>query len=200
MPPLIIGLTGGIGSGKSTVAELFAAKGVEIIDADKVARQIVDTDPSVLNKIIEKFGSIVLDAHHHLNRRALRDIIFTDTSKRKWLEHLLHPLIRVEMQQQSEHAHSPYCIQVIPLLIERDSKRIQRILVVDTSEPEQIERILERDNISLTQAQAILNAQITRKQRLTIADDVIVNDNTIEHLKQQVERLHELYLRLTEAS
>jgi dephospho-CoA kinase len=198
--PLTIGLTGGIGSGKSTVADLFASYGIEIIDADKIARDITHTEQPVLNEIVAKFGPAILDAHHRLNRHALRDIIFADASKREWLEHLLHPLIRAKMKQKTAQACSPYCLHVIPLLTERDNDRLQRILVVDAPESAQIKRVLERDNISPTQAQAILNAQITREQRLSLADDVIMNDRNREYLKQQVQSLHTLYLTLANAA
>ena len=200
MPSLIIDLTGGVGSGKSTVASLFAAYGIEIIDADKIAHDIVQNEQAVLDQIVAKFGQAILDPQQKLNRRALRDIIFADTNKRKWLEQLLHPLIYARMQAQAAQVRSPYCIQVIPLLNERDHQRMQRIVVVDASESEQIRRISERDHINPTQAQAILKAQSSRQQRLAIADDVIVNDNNIEHLKQQVQKLHGLYLKLAEKS
>lgn len=196
----IIGLTGGIGSGKSTVANLFASHGINIIDADKIARNIVETEQPVLDKIVKKFGQDILDSQGHLNRLALREIIFADPNKRQWLEQLIHPLIYSEMQQQADRALSPYCIQVIPLLTKLNKKRVQRVLVVDSSETEQIKRVSERDKINHVQAQAILNAQITREQRLLLADDVILNDNHLESLKQAVEKLHALYLKLAEKS
>lgn len=191
-----MGLTGGIGSGKSTVSKLFAAHGIDIIDADKIARNIVETQAPVLDQIVKKFGQDILDFQGYLNRSKLREIIFTEPNKRQWLEQLLHPLIYSEMQVQAERAPSPYCIQVIPLFTQQDKTRVDRVLVVDASEADQIKRASERDRINPTQAQAILNTQITRKQRLLLADDVIVNDNHLEHLKQAVEKLHALYLEL----
>lgn len=196
MSSFIIGLTGGIGSGKSTVAKFFAAHGVDIIDADKIARNIVETQALVLDQIVKKFGQDILDFQGHLNRSKLREIIFTKPNKRQWLEQLLHPLIYSEMRGQAERAQSPYCIQVIPLFTRQDKTRVDRVLVVDASEADQIKRASERDKINPAQAQAILNTQITRKQRLLLADDVIVNDNHLEHLKQAVEKLHALYLEL----
>lgn len=196
MSSFIIGLTGGIGSGKSTVAKLFAAHGIDIIDADKIARTIVETQVPILDQIVKKFGQDILDSQRHLNRSKLRQIIFTEPHKRQWLEQLLHPLIYAEMQAQTQKAESPYCIQVIPLFTEQDKTRVNRVLVVDASKVDQIKRASERDKIKPSQVQAILNAQITRKQRLLLADDVIVNDKHLEHLKEAVEKLHALYLDL----
>ena len=196
MPKFIIGLTGGIGSGKSTVANLFISNGIAIIDADKIARDIVETQTPVLDKITKKFGQDILSSQGNLNRNKLREIIFTEPNNREWLEQLLHPLIYVEMQHQTERASSPYCIQVIPLFTALDKKRVDRVLVVDANEADQIKRTSERDKTNPARVQAILKAQITRKQRLLMADDVIMNDNHIEHLNQAVEKLHLLYLEL----
>ena len=195
-----IGLTGGIGSGKSTVSSLFASYGIEIIDADSIAREIVDSQQDVLGKITEKFGITILDGQKKLNRSALGAIIFTDSDKRTWLEELLHPLIRTEMQNRAKRAQSPYCIQVIPLLIEPDNYSIQRVLVIDAKRSEQIQRVIKRDKIPSTQARAILNIQTRRKQRLAIADDIIINNDNIEQLKIQVQKLHRLYLALANTS
>lgn len=196
MSSFIIGLTGGVGSGKSTIAHLFATHGIEIIDADKITHEILQNDATVLEKIIAQFGEDILTAQHQLNRRALREIIFANADQRKWLEQLLHPLIYTQMDQQAEQARSTYCIEVIPLLNTRDKKKINRVLVVDASEADQIRRIMERDDITEQQAQAILKAQITRAQRLALADDIIINDHNIEHLKEQVQKLHRFYLSL----
>ena len=196
MPTFIIGLTGGIGSGKSTVANLFISNGIDTIDADKIARDIVETQTPVLDQITKKFGQDILNSKGHLNRSQLREIIFSEPSKRQWLEQILHPLIHSEMQYQAERASSPYCIQAIPLFTTLHKKWVDRVLVIDANEADQIKRASERDKINPAQVQAILNAQITRKQRLLMADDVILNDNHIEHLTQAVEKLHLLYLEL----
>lgn len=195
-----IGLTGGIASGKSTVSGLFASYGIEIIDADIIAREIVDSQKLVLNKIIQEFGKNILDSQKHLNRSALRAIIFTDPSKRKWLEELLHPLIRTEMQNRAHQSQSPYCIQVIPLLNLPHNYGIQRILAIDIKRSKQIRRVIKRDEISPSQARAILNIQTKRKQRLAIADDVIINNGNIEQLKKQVQKLHMFYLKQANTS
>lgn len=198
MPPFTIALTGGIGSGKSTVAHLFAERGIDIVDADKIAREIVQNQPNVLKSIREKFGDGILDSKQQLDRRALGNQIFADATKRRWLENLLHPLIRAEMAQQASLSRSAYCIKVIPLLNQRDDEK--RILVIDASRATQIKRVLERDNLSLSQVNAILHAQIPRYERLLIADDVILNDSNPLHLEEQVQKLHILYLTLAEKS
>jgi dephospho-CoA kinase len=191
---LVIGLTGGIGSGKTTVAKLFANRGITIIDTDQLARDVTDFGQAALAKIAEKFGPEILFANGTLNRVALRKIVFADEAKRRWLEELLHPLIRTEIKKQVNQAQSPYCIVVIPLLFETEpNPLIQRILVVDTPEKNQIERTQNRDGMPLEEIEAILLTQVNRAHRLKKAHDIIENHGSIADLERQVNRLDELY-------
>jgi len=191
---LVIGLTGGIGSGKSTVANLFAEKSITVIDTDQLARDVTLPGQAALHKIVEKFGEGILLPDKTLNRAQLRKIIFADPHKRRWLEKLLHPLIRTEMQQLIAATKSPYCIVVIPLLLETEpNPLIKRILVVDALEEQQIWRAKMRDNLSEGEIKAIIYTQVTREQRLAAADDIIYNNGTLEELALQVEKLHQLY-------
>lgn len=195
---LVIGLTGGISSGKSIVANLFAAKGVAIIDTDVIARDVTAPGQEALNKIVEKFGQDILLPNKSLDRVKLRKIIFADDEKRTWLEALLHPLIRTKMYEQIQAAESPYCIAVIPLLLETQPySLISRILVVDATEEQQIKRAQARDNLSLEEIKAIIKAQVNREKRLNAADDIIFNKGAIEELNDQVDKLHQYYLSLS---
>ncbi|MEO8401031.1 MAG: dephospho-CoA kinase [Gammaproteobacteria bacterium] len=195
---LVIGLTGGIGSGKTTVANLFAQKGVTIIDTDKLSRDLTLPDSPALKQISDKFGREILLANGALDRARLRKIIFADETNRLWLEQLLHPLIRIEMKRQAEESESPYCIVVIPLLFETDrNPLIQRVLVVDASEESQLTRTLQRDGSSDAEVAAILKTQVDREKRLGLADDVIRNDGGLDELILQVKKLHEFYLSIT---
>jgi len=192
---LTIGLTGGIGSGKSTVADLFKKKNSTIIDADKIAHAITQPGGIYFNKIVEKFGDTILLPNRNLDRAQLRKIIFTDPDKRLWLEQLLHPVIRSEMQKLILASQSPYCIVMIPLLLEtKPNPLIQRILIIDTPEEQQISRCKTRDHLSEQEIKAIMNTQVTREQRLAAADDIITNQNTLAELLPQVEKLHRFYL------
>lgn len=191
---LVIGLTGGIGSGKSTVAELFAKKGVTIIDADVITRELTRPGQAALKKIEEHFGKDILNNDGTLNRNKLRKIIFENLAEKQWLEKLLHPMVRDEMKRQAELAPSSYCIAVIPLLLETEKNPlIDRILVVDTPEAIQLQRALSRDKSSEAEIQAILDAQLSREMRMDAADDVIDNWGSFEDLLPQVERLHRVY-------
>ncbi|WP_339511503.1 dephospho-CoA kinase [Pseudomonas sp. RL_15y_Pfl2_60] len=197
MKPWILGLTGGIGSGKSAVAQCFIDLGVHLVDADQAARWVVEPGRPALKQITEHFGEAILQADGQLDRTALRKLIFQDAEQRRWLEALLHPLINQEIIQYLAQATSPYAILVTPLLVETGQHALtQRVLVIDAPETLQIERTLMRDNTSLEQVQAILNAQATRQQRLQIADDVLVNDRDLIWLRSEVERLHTFYLTL----
>ena len=195
--PWILGLTGGIGSGKSAAAEHFAALGVHVVDADHAARWVVEPGRPALAKIAEHFGAAVLQADGQLDRSALRSLIFSDPELRRWLEALLHPLIREEIALNLAQAKSPYAILVSPLLIESGQyATTQRVLVIDAPQALQIERTLLRDNTSEQQVQAILKAQASREERLSHADDILVNDSDLKTLQTEVERLHHFYLTL----
>lgn len=193
----IVGLTGGIGSGKSTVAALFAKHGIAIIDTDQLARDVAQPGSPALKKIVEKWGSSILLSGDSLNRSALRQIVFKNESDRRWLENLLHPLIRLEMKKQAEQAASPYCIVIIPLLFEtgRDAF-LDRVLVVDAPEEKQISRTQIRDKATQEEVKAILDSQVSRETRLNLADDVIENKGSIADLEDQVDKLHQSYLKM----
>lgn len=195
---LIVGLTGGIGSGKTTVANLFEKKGITIIDTDQLARDLTQPNTFALQEISTKFGGSILSPTGSLDRAALRKIIFQDQDAKKWLEELLHPLIRKEMERLITLATSPYIIVVIPLLFEtKPNPLINRVLVVDSSTEQQIERTTLRDKISAQEVASILNTQSQRETRIAGADDIIYNDGELKDLIQQVDKLHETYLQLT---
>ncbi|OBZ23897.1 dephospho-CoA kinase [Pseudomonas protegens] len=195
--PWTLGLTGGIGSGKSAAAQHFIDLGVHVIDADHAARWVVEPGRPALEQIARHFGQGVLQADGQLDRAALRKLIFEVPEQRRWLEALLHPLIAEEIVSHLARAESPYAILVSPLLIESGQSRMtQRILVIDVPQQLQIERTLRRDQISEQQVQAILQAQASREERLRHADDVLVNDRDHAWLRSEVERLHHFYLTL----
>ncbi|MFJ3467195.1 dephospho-CoA kinase [Pseudomonas sp. NPDC090201] len=195
--PWILGLTGGIGSGKSAAAQCFVELGVHLVDADNAARWVVEPGRPALAQIAEHFGAGVLQADGTLNRAALRELIFKDPQQRAWLEGLLHPLIREEIRDYLARAESPYAVLVSPLLLETTQHQmVQRVLVIDVPEALQIERTVLRDKTNEEQVRAILKAQTTREHRLSQADDVIVNDRDPAWLKSEVERLHHFYLTL----
>lgn len=191
----VIGLTGGIGSGKSTIAHLFEKKGITIIDTDQLAREVTHIGQDALDTIAEHFGKNILLDDGSLNRKLLRTIIFSNNTQRLWLEQLLHPLIRAEIEKHVQSAQSPYCIVIIPLLFETTpNPLIDRILVIDSTEEQQLQRTQHRDNNTLEEAQAILMSQVKRNHRLENADDIIYNTRSIDDLNQEVEKLHQLYL------
>jgi len=195
--PWILGLTGGIGSGKSAAAQHFIDLGVHLVDADNAARWVVEPGRPALAKIVEHFGAQVLQANGELDRSALRGLIFQDPEQRRWLETLLHPLIGQEIISYLARAESPYATLVSPLLVESGQyKMTQRVLVIDAPEQLQIQRTMQRDSTSEEQVQAILKAQASREQRLSHADDVLINDRDPAWLKREVERLHHFYLTL----
>ena len=193
-----IGLTGGIASGKSTVADLFADLGAAIIDTDVIAREVVEPGQPALEEVREAFGDAVIDKKNgQLDRTAMRRIVFADDSARGRLESILHPRIREEAIRQAAIAGGPYQLLVVPLLVESPLKeQVDRILVVDCSEETQIERLLARDADSEEQARRILAAQASREQRLAIADDVIRNDADLDFTEFQVRALHYMYLKM----
>ncbi|MDB6061851.1 MAG: dephospho-CoA kinase [Verrucomicrobiaceae bacterium] len=193
----VVGVTGGIGSGKTAVTNIFAALGIDIVDADVVSRIVVEPGTPALKKIAAHFGASILQTDGALNRAALRQIVFKDLSEKTWLEQLLHPLIAQETQSQLQQATSPYVIFVSPLLAETAQKNFcDRLLVIDVSEDMQLQRTMTRDSNSAEQVQRIMAAQICREARLRFADDVIENNGTQEQLHEQVLEMHQRYLIL----
>ena len=195
--PWLVGLTGGIGSGKSATARLFAQQGIHVVDADDAARWVVEPGQAGLTGLIEQFGDVILQQDGTLDRAMLRQKIFSDPKHREQVEQLLHPLIRQAINANLATARSGYAILVSPLLIERGQyQRVQRVLVLDVPEHLQLQRVLQRDGGSEQQARAILQTQLPRAERLRYANDVIVNDGSVQALEQHLLRLHQHYLQL----
>ncbi|QJT26237.1 dephospho-CoA kinase [Aeromonas media] len=192
----VVAITGGIGSGKTTVANQFAALGIEVVDADLIARDVVAPGTPTLAAITSHFGPEILTEQGLLDRRALRERIFSDPAAKSWLNALLHPIIRSEMLRQCAAVSSPYCLLVVPLLVEnRLTELADRVLVIDVDEATQIERTCRRDGVSRAQAQAILASQASRTERLAMADDVLDNQSgTTETIRARILALHETYL------
>jgi dephospho-CoA kinase len=199
--PFRIGLTGGIASGKSTAAKFFGALGVPILDSDQIARDVVEPGQPPLERLVARFGAGILTPDGHLNRPALRDIVFSDPKARADLEALTHPAIGAALEARSATAGGPYQILVIPLLVEKNlSPHVKRVLVVDCDEALQVRRLRTRDGSTAAQAQAILDAQAPRAVRLKAADDVITNDADMSAVQHQVAALHARYLELASQS
>ena len=197
---MIIGLTGGIGSGKTTVSNLFCELGVAVVDADIAAREVVEPDSPALKDIQFHFGKSVINSDGSLNRQALREKVFNDETERKWLEALLHPLIRKRLKLQLQQAQSDYAILSSPLLLETDQHQLtQRILVVDVPEALQLDRASARDENSREQIKAIMAAQMDRRTRCERANDIILNDSDTDALAAKVLSLHQQYLELAKA-
>ncbi|OBW93790.1 dephospho-CoA kinase [Gallibacterium genomosp. 3] len=199
----IVGLTGGIGCGKSTIASLFADLGVPIVDADIVARQVVEKGSPLLAKIAQHFGQEILLATGELDRAALRQRVFADPQEKAWLNQLLHPAIREEMLRQLKQTTAPYVLWVVPLLLENHLETYcDRILVIDVSEETQIQRATQRDQSSADLIRKIMQSQVSRQQRLAKADDVISNELPLEqnltYLQTEVQKLHQHYLLLSQ--
>lgn len=195
---LRIGLTGGIGSGKTTVADLFAGHGVPIIDADEIARALVDPYQPAYNEIIDAFGREIVDSDGNIDRDQLRKLVFDSPERRQALETILHPRVRTEIHHLSVELDAPYCIIVIPLLIEADQlDLVERVLVVDLNQEKQIQRVGARSGLNEAEVRKIIAAQIDRSERLRHADDIIENSTDIQNLETQVEKLHRRYLALT---
>lgn len=193
----VVGVTGGIGSGKTAATDAFSTLGIVIVDADIASRKVVEPGSDALRKIAEHFGAQILRNDGSLDRAALRHIIFANTAEKTWLEQLLHPLIATEVQHQLQAATSPYVVFVSPLLIEsRQSDFCDRVLVIDAPEEVQLQRTMQRDNNNAEQVQRIIASQATRAYRLQHADDVIANTGSFEHLTQQVAQLHARYSQL----
>ncbi|HEY4436305.1 MAG TPA: dephospho-CoA kinase [Lelliottia sp.] len=191
----IVALTGGIGSGKSTVADAFSRLGIAIIDADIIARQVVEPHTPGLHAIAAHFGQSVINVDGTLNRRLLRERIFSQPAEKAWLNALLHPMIHQETQRQIAGSTSPYVLWVVPLLVENQLQhKADRILVIDVSPETQLQRTMLRDNVSRQHAEQILAAQATREARLAVADDVIDNDGAPDRIASDVARLHAQYL------
>jgi dephospho-CoA kinase len=197
--PLLIGLTGGIASGKSAVAEIFAQLGAPVLDTDQIARDVVEPGTPTLARLVAEFGTEILDANGRLDRARMRARVFADPEQRKRLEAITHPAIREELAARAQRAQGPYQIHVIPLLVESGRADLyDRVLLVDTSEEAQLKRLLARDGSSQEQARQILAAQASREDRLDAADDVIVNTGTLQDLQLFVQTLHRNYTVLSE--
>ncbi len=192
----VVGLTGGIGSGKSAVGDLFAAQGVAVIDTDAIAHELTAPDGAAMRSIRSEFGDAVATPEGALDRAAMRAIVFADPSARKRLEAILHPMIRIESERRLAAAAPPYAILMVPLLVESGDyrKRVDRVAVVDCSEATQIERVMRRNGLARAEIERILAAQASRAERLAAADDVIDNDGALAELAPRIERLHASYL------
>ena len=194
---MIIGLTGGIGSGKTAVSDSFESLGIDVVDADLASRVVVQKGKPCLLKIAQHFGEDILTKEAELDRAKLREIIFKSEEEKNWLESLLHPAIANQIQDELNASKSPYTILVSPLLLQTNQKDFcSKVLAVDVPVETQVERTLERDGVSKEQVQAIINSQISRNDRLNLADEVIVNDGTLEDLEIAVKILHEKFLSL----
>tara|TARA_B100000686_G_scaffold24814_1_gene23646 strand:- start:410 stop:1015 length:606 start_codon:yes stop_codon:yes gene_type:complete len=195
MTMYVVGLTGGIGSGKTTIAAIFAELGAEIINADLLARNVVSPGTKALTSIAKRFGKEILRQDGSLDRRKLREVVFKNKGELKWLEKLIHPLIAELLIQNIYSATSPYVILESPLLIETQQKElVDRILVVDLDEATQLNRSMERDGSSEEVIRAIISAQIPRSKRLKAADDIVDNSKSLAEVRQKVIQLHEIYL------
>jgi len=195
----VVGITGGIGSGKSAVSDRFKSLGIKVVDADIASREVVKPGQPALASIREHFGDKVIQADGTLDRAQLRALVFANPDERKWLERLLHPSINAYLKSELASAESPYAILVSPLLMESDQRRFtHRILVVDVPEHVQLERTMARDSNDEKQVKAIMAAQTSRSARLKSADDVISNDSGFEALDKAVGELHERYLKLAQ--
>jgi dephospho-CoA kinase len=192
-----VGLTGGIASGKTAVSDLFAARGIPVVDADVAARRVVDPGTEGLAELVSTFGREVVDAHGELDRRHLRELVFRDPAARRRLEGILHPRIREWLATELSRAQGPYALLVVPLLVGSDLiKLLDRVLVVDVPVAVQLERVVARDRCSEEQARSIVASQAPREERLAAADDVILNDGGLRELEPKVEALHQRYLAL----
>jgi dephospho-CoA kinase len=197
----VVGLTGGIGSGKSAVADLFAARGIPVIDTDAIAHELTATDGAAMSAIRAEFGDKVTSVDGSLDRLAMRTMVFANPVARMHLEAILHPMIRSETDRRllASQAGSPYVILMVPLLIESGNyrKRLDRIAVVDCAETTQIARVISRSGLARSEIERILAAQATRAERLAAADDVVDNDGALAELAPQIERMHQRYLELS---
>jgi dephospho-CoA kinase len=197
----IVGLTGGIGSGKSAAAAIFAELGVPVIDTDAIAHELTAAGGAAIAPIREAFGSVYIAPDGALDRPRMRDAVFADTSAKRRLEAILHPLIRIEAEARATKAAGPYVIQMVPLLVESGTyrERVQRVLVVDCREDTQVARTMTRGALREDQVRAIMATQASRARRCAAADDIIHNDGELAQLRPQVEALHQRYLNLAAA-
>lgn len=196
---MVVALTGGIGSGKTAVSNAFKALGVDVIDTDVIARECVARGEPALTAILDHFGADVALPGGALDRAKLRQKVFDNPKERAWLESLLHPIIRERAEQAVKQSTRPYCLLVIPLLTPGHPYTfVHRILVVDSDEALQRKRVMQRDSISEALIRSMMQAQISHAERLAMADDVLINNGTLEALKTQVARLHESYLKLSQ--
>ncbi|BAP58454.1 dephospho-CoA kinase [Candidatus Tachikawaea gelatinosa] len=194
--PYIIAITGGIGSGKSTIANIFSTFNIKIIDTDLIAKKLTQPNTIVLNKIIKRYGYEIINNDGTLIRKKLREIIFKNYNEKKWLDNLMHPVIEAESQKMIHKYFSPYFLWIVPLLIEKNlQKKVNRVLVVDINIKKQIYRVMKRDNISNIQAMRIINAQINNSKRRKFADDIIINNYDYSYLSYRVQQLHKKYIR-----
>jgi dephospho-CoA kinase len=195
---LVVGLTGGIGSGKSAAADEFARLGATVVDTDAIAHELTGPGGAAIPEVKRQFGSTFLDASGAMNRTRMRDLVFSDPQEKQRLEALLHPMIRAESARRIASASGPYTVHVVPLLIESPGyrERVGRVLVVDSPEELQVSRVRQRSGLPESEVRRIIAAQIQRDKRLAAADDVIDNSGTISALQQQVQKLHETYLKL----
>lgn len=194
---LKVGLTGGIGSGKSTVVNYFRQLHVPIIDADKIAHELIQPGTAIYQKIIRHFGADILANNSQIDRQKLAKLIFSDEQKRLWLEQVMHPEVREQINRTIKSLHAPYCIIDVPLLLEtKFPPKIDRILVIDCPKNMQMQRLRQRSHCSINHAKAIIAAQITRKERLLRANDIICNTKSLLELKNMVKKMHEYYLSI----
>ena len=198
--PFTVGLTGGIGCGKSSAARMFAERGVQVVDTDAISHHLTAPGGPALAAIQQRFGKDVFSSDGALDREQLRKRVFSDARDKRDLEALLHPLIRAEALQQLASCTTRYAVLIVPLLLETGElrKHVQRVLVVDCDEKQQIARAMSRSRLSEVEVRAIMATQLSRAARLKLADDVLSNDASLEHLQQQVEALHRKYLRLSQ--
>ena len=199
--PLVVGLTGGIGSGKSAAADEFARLGATVVDTDAIAHELTAAGGAAVAEIARQFGKAFVDATGAMDRKRMRDLVFTDAEEKQRLEALLHPMIRAESERRIAAAAGPYVIHVVPLLVESPGhrERVARVLVVDCPEALQLSRVRQRSMLPEAQVKRIIASQIKRERRLAAADDVIDNSGSIAALHQQVRKLHEKYLALAGA-
>ena len=202
MSDYVVGISGGIGSGKTTVTDMFAQYDIDIIDADVIAREVVEPGTPALKAIIDKFGQSVLNSSSSsplvcLDRAKLRALVFNNNEIKNWLNQLLHPAIRQQMLLQTQQAKSAYCLLSVPLLVENKLyEQVDRVVIVDVEEQTQLQRTLLRDKTNECQIRAIMSAQASRQQRLEVAHDIIDNNGETDALLVQINQLHQYYLQL----